>query len=102
MKSLFSMGPSPSMDRDDGGGLATSQGSPASSGRISQTLIVASMLPETIRSPSALNSTLLTPAEWPWSVKTSRPVSASQSLIVRSRHEVAIRLPSGLKADVED
>ena len=35
---------------------------------------------------------------WPRRVKTSRPVSGSQSLIVRSQLEVAIRRPSGLKA----
>ena len=35
---------------------------------------------------------------WPRSVKTSRPVAVSQSLIVRSKLAVASRRPSGLNA----
>ena len=56
------------------------------------------MPPEASRFPSGLKARATTPAVWPRSVKTSRPVAVSQSLIVRSKLAVASRRPSGLNA----
>ncbi len=55
-----------------------------SSDEMSQTFSELSLLPLTIRFPSGLKLTLVTPAECPVRVSVSRPVWASQTFIVLS------------------
>jgi hypothetical protein len=49
---------------------------------VAQSLAVVSVLIEAIRRPSGLTAIPSTPPVWPRSVKTSSPVTASQSLMV--------------------
>src|SRR5262249_49273369 len=48
--------------------------------------------------PSGLNVTCVTARLWPFSVRSSLPVSRSQILIVVSTEALASSLPSGLNA----
>jgi hypothetical protein len=65
---------------------------------ISHSLAVPSSLPVTSRVELGLQSAHKTAALWPWSVKRTSPVSASQMRAVRSTLDVASHLPSGLQA----
>ncbi len=62
----------------------------------SQTFTVLSQLPETMRLPSGLIATALTPSVWPLRERISVPLSASQTFTVLSQLAETMRLPSGL------
>ena len=66
---------------------------------LSHSRTVLSSLPETMRLPSGLNATLVTPCVWPISgAPMGWPVSASHSRTVLSSLPETMRLPSGLNA----
>ena len=64
----------------------------------SHTFTVWSSLPVTMRLPSGLNATLMTPSVCPLRESSSWPVSASHTFTVLSQLPVTMRLPSGLNA----
>src|ERR1700733_293110 len=79
-------------------GVGGRQRIPAASLGASHSLSVLSQLPLTIRFPSGLNATHITPPVCPLSVRVSWPVAASHTLTVWSSLPLTIRFPSGLNA----
>ncbi len=75
--------------------FSSSRGVPV---RASHTFAVWSPLPVTMRVPSGLNATLITPARVPLESSRAVPVRASHTFAVRSPLPVTIRVPSGLNA----